>query len=111
MQWAIIGKDPNDAGSKRRYSDFQAAMAGGSVTMETMGPEVTQTLRDLCKTLLTTFSDELVDGYKNAVGPDTFRLTDRLTKLSGVCQKKGGGKKKRLKSKKKAGKRKNKSDL
>ena len=86
-------------------------MSGGSVTMETMGPEVTQTLRDLCKTLLTTFSDELVDGYKNAVGPDTFRLTDRLTKLSGVCQKKGGGKKKRLKSKKKAGKRKNKSEL
>jgi hypothetical protein len=46
-QWAIIGKNPDDPGSKRRYSDFQAAMGGGSVQMETMGPDVTKQLQQL----------------------------------------------------------------
>jgi hypothetical protein len=38
--------------------------------------------------VLGAYTEEVAAGYRDAQGPDTFRLTDRLTELSGTCKKK-----------------------
>lgn len=63
-----------------------AAAIGGSVSMETMGPDVTAALRGLCTALVTSYADEIAEGYAEAQGPASFKLTQRLTELSDTCQ-------------------------
>ena len=46
-----------------------AAAIGGSVSMETMGPDVTAALRGLCTALVTSYADEIAEGYAEAQGP------------------------------------------
>jgi hypothetical protein len=49
--------------------------------------------------VLGAYTEEVAAGYRDAQGPDTFRLTDRLTELSGTCKKKKKKKKKRVNKK------------
>ena len=82
-------------------------MGGGSVSIETMGPDVTEQLRSLCDAIATTHGDAIAEGYAAVEAAAAFKLTERLKELVGVCPQK----KKKKKAKKKKGKKGKKGDL
>ena len=108
QQWAIIGKDPEDDSSTRKFADFQDSMGGGSVSIETMGPDVTGQLRSLCDAIAITHGDAIAEGYAAVEAAAEFKLTERLKELVGVCPQK---KKKKKAKKKKKGKKGKKGEL
>ena len=95
-QWAIIGASED---KKRHFAPFEDAMGGGgSVSLETMGPEVTEQLRGECQRLTLEHKAAITEGYAQSESATGFKLTKTLTDLSGVCGKKK--KKKESKGKK-----------
>ncbi len=97
-QWAIIG--PTDD-QKRHFAPFEDAMGGGSVSLETMGPDVTAQLRSECQRLTEKHGTAISDGYAKAEAPTGFKLRKTLTDLTGTCGKKKKKQKKEKKNKKK----------
>ena len=84
-QWAIVGPSED---KRRHFSPFQDAMGSGSVSLETMGPEVTEQLRGQCQQLTQEHGVVISEGYANSESATGFKLTKTLTDLTGVCSKK-----------------------
>jgi hypothetical protein len=84
-QWAIVGASED---KQRHFSPFQDAMGPGSVSLETMGPEVTEQLRGQCQRLTREHGAVISEGYANSESATGFKLTKTLTDLTGVCSKK-----------------------